>query len=211
MMMKSVTILILMLLGFGSFRCQAQNYELQRLILDIEKLEQLKSILTDLEKGYQMLEAGYTTIKNISEGNFNLHKAFLDGLLAVSPSVQKYYKISEIAKYQARTLSEYKAAMNRFRRDSHFHPDELVYIGNVYDNLLNKSVRNLENLLNVLAAGKLRMNDAERLEAIDGIYADTKNQFFFLRQFNNSTQMLAINRSVATGDAETLKNLYGIK
>ena len=209
--MKRMIVLILMVLGFGALDCKAQSYELQRLILDIEKLEELKGILTDLEKGYQILETGYTTIKNISAGNFNLHKAFLDGLLAASPSVQKYYKIAGIVDYQLRIVSEYKAAMHRFRQDSHFHPDEIVSIGNVYDNLVDKSTKNLEILLSVLTAGKLRMNDAQRLAAIDRIYADTKNQFLFLRQFNNSTQMLGVNRSVEAGDAVTLKNLYGIE
>jgi hypothetical protein len=206
-----VLVLVLMLFGFGGFRCQAQSYELRRLVLDIEKLAQLKSILTDLEKGYQILETGYTTIKNISAGNFNLHKAFLDGLLAVSPSVQQYYKIAMTVDYQAEIVSEYKVALNRFRQDGHFNPDEIVYIGNVYDNLVDKSAKNLESLLNVLTAGKLRMNDAQRLEAIDRIYADTKNQLLFLRRFNNSTQILAVNRSIDAGDAETLKNVYGIK
>lgn len=209
--MKKIAFLILMILGFGALNCEAQSYELQRLILDIEKLEQLKSILTDLEKGYQILETGYTTIKNISQGNFNLHKAFLDGLLAVSPSVQKYYKIAMIIDYQSRIVSEYKAALHRFRQDSHFNPDEIVYIGNVYDNLVDISAKNLERLLNLLTAGKLRMSDAQRLESIDGIYADTKNQFLFLRRFNNSTELLAINRLVAAGDAATLKGLYGIE
>ncbi|HZK65197.1 MAG TPA: TerB family tellurite resistance protein [Puia sp.] len=209
--MKRMVVLILTVFGFGALNCKAQSYELQRLILDIEKLAQLKSMLTDLEKGYQILEMGYTTIKNISAGNFNLHKAFLDGLLAVSPSVQKYYKIAEIIQYQSGIVSEYKAALNRFRQDRHFNPDEIVYIGNVYDNLVDKSARNLESLLNVLTAGKLRMNDAQRLQAIDGIYGETKNQFLFLRQFNNSTQLLAVNRSVEAGDAKTLKSLYGIE
>ncbi len=209
--MKKFIVLLLFIPGLGSFSCKAQSYELQRLVLDIEKLAQLKSILSDLEKGYQILETGYTTIKNISAGNFNLHKAFLDGLLEVSPSVQKYYRIAGIIEYQSSIVSEYKAALNRFRQDSHFQPDEIVYIGKVYDNLADKSAKNLESLLNFLTAGKLRMNDAQRLEAIDRIYEDTKNQFLFLRQFNNSTQWLAINRSVEAGDVMTLKNLYGLE
>ena len=211
-LIKKIVVFVFVVLGLGvTMNCKAQSYELQRLVLDIEKLAQLKSILTDLEKGYQILETGYTTIKNISEGNFNLHKAFLDGLLAVNPSVQKYFKIAEIIDYQSRIVSEYKAAMNRFSLDSHFNPDEIIYIGNIYDNLVDKSAKNLESLLNVLTAGKLRMNDAQRLQAIDGIYGATKNQFLFLRQFNNSTQLLAVNRSVEAGDAQTLRNLYGIQ
>lgn len=209
--MKKTVVLLLLISGMGSLRCRAQSYELQRLVLDIEKLAQLKTILSDLEKGYQILETGYTHIKNISAGNFNLHKAFLDGLLAVSPLVQKYYKIAEIIEYQSRIVTEYKAAQGLFQQDPHFNPDEIVYIGAVYNNLVEQSAKNLEALLNVLTAGKLRMNDAQRLQAIDGIYGDTKNQFLFLRQFNNSTELLAVNRSQEAGDAETLKNLYGIE
>ena len=82
--MKKIIIIIALLF---SCKIQAQSYELQRLLLDIQKLAQLKSILTDLYKGYEILNTGYNTIKSISEGNFNLHKAFLDGLLAVRRAV----------------------------------------------------------------------------------------------------------------------------
>ena len=73
-----------------------------------------KDVLTDLYKDYEILETGYTAIKNISEGNFNLHKAFLDGLLAVSPAVQKYERIVDIIDDQGRIVSEYKSAYNLF-------------------------------------------------------------------------------------------------
>ena len=39
---------------------------------------------------YQLIDKGYTDVKNIVEGNFNLHHTFLDALLAVSPAVQDY-------------------------------------------------------------------------------------------------------------------------
>ena len=191
-------------------KSNAQVYELERLILDIEKLSQLKSILSNLYKGYEILKTGYTTIKDISEGNFNLHKAFLDGMLAVSPAVQKYQRIVDIIDLQARFVTEYKAALKRYRNDSHFNPDELEYIGNVYSNLVDKSAKNLENLISVLTAGKLRMNDGERIKQIDGIYMDTRDQFQFLRKFNNGTDLLAVNRSKQNNDVQTLRNLYGI-
>lgn len=209
--MKKIFVLLLVgLLGFTN-RSRAQVYELERLILDIEKLSQLKSILSDLYKGYEILKTGYSTIKDISEGNFNLHKAFLDGLLAVSPAVQKYRRVVDIIDLQGRIVKEYKGALNRFRSDSHFNPDELIYIANIYNNLIDKSAKGIENLVSVLTAGKLRMNDAERLKSIDAIYTDTKNEFLFLRQFNSSTEQLAINRSVQANDVQTLRNLYGIR
>ena len=51
-----------------------QAQELEELALDIEKLAQFKQILSDMKKGYTILSGGYNTIKNLSQGNFNLHK-----------------------------------------------------------------------------------------------------------------------------------------
>jgi DNA repair ATPase RecN len=209
-MKKKVFVLVLIISGIN-IKASAQSYELARLILDIEKLSQLKNILSDLYKGYEILKTGYSTIKDISEGNFNLHKAFLDGLLAVSPAVQKYERIAQIFELQSRIVKEYKSALGRYRNNNKFNPDELEYIGNTYSNLVDRSAKNLEDLISVITAGKLRMNDAERLRIIDKIYSDTRDQFLFLRRFNNSTDILSINREKLANDIQTQRNLYGIK
>jgi hypothetical protein len=205
--MKKIFVIILL---FVCANVKAQSYELERLILDIQKLAQMKNILSDLYKGYEILNTGYNTIKSISEGNFNLHKAFLDGLLAVSPAVKNYHKALDIVDYEGRIVSEYKSALSRFQQDKHFNPDEITYIINVYNNLISGTLTNLSNLLNVLTANKLRMSDNERMHAVDGIYDDTKDKYLFLRQFNNSTAILAVQRAAEYNDAGTVKNLYGL-
>jgi len=205
--MKKIFVIIFLLFAF---KANAQSYELERLILDIQKLAQMKNILSDLYKGYEILNTGYNTIKSISEGNFNLHKAFLDGLLAVSPAVKNYQKALDIIDYEGRIVSEYKSALSRFQQDKHFNRDEITYMINVYNNLIGGTLTNLSNLLNVLTANKLRMSDNERMHAIDGIYDDTKDKYLFLRQFNNSTTILAVQRAAEYNDAGTVKNLYGL-
>ena len=202
--------LFLAIFIFVSANVKAHSYELERLILDIQKLAQMKNILSDLYKGYEILNTGYNTIKSISQGNFNLHKAFLDGLLAVSPAVKNYQKALDIIDYEGRIVTEYKSALSRFRQDKHFNPDEITYMINVYNNLISGTLTNLSNLLNVLTANKLRMSDNERMHAIDGIYDDTKDKYLFLRQFNNSTTILAVQRAAEYNDAGTIKNLYGL-
>ena len=202
---------IIIMLFFSSSAIHAQSYELQRLLLDIQKLAQMKTILSDLYKGYEILSTGYNTIKSISEGNFNLHKAFLGGLLAVSPAVRSYQHVVDIIDYQSRIMSEYKSAFNTFQQDKHFNPDEITYMMNVYSNLISGSLTNLTNLLNIITASVLRMSDDERLHAIDGIYADTKDKYLFLRQFNNSTTILAMQRATDLSDVQTIQNLYGLQ
>jgi len=210
--MKKLIILIsLSFLGIlPAFRASAQADEIAQLILNIEKLAQFKQILSDMKKGYEILSGGYNTIKNISEGNFSLHKAFLDGLMKVSPAVRNYRRVADITNYQIILVKEYRKAYERFRQDNNFNADELAYLGRVYDNLFKESLRNLDELLTVITAGKARMSDNERLQAIDRIYADMQDKLMFLRHFNNNTTILAVQRAKERNDAQTIRKIYGL-
>jgi hypothetical protein len=188
-----------------------QSQEVQQLLLDVEKLAQFKQILSDLKKGYEILSSGYTAIKNISQGNFNLHQTFLDGLLQVSPAVQKYERIADIIRYQLKIVKEYKAAFNQFKADKNFTVDEIDYMGKVYSHLFNESVENLDDLITVITAGKLRMSDDERLKAIDHIWTEIQDQYAFLRDFNSSTAMLSKARQREQQEIDVSKKLNGVR
>lgn len=187
----------------------AQADELEQLILDLEKLAQFKQILTDLKKGYEVLFGGYTTIKNIAQGNYDLHKAFLDGLLKISPAVRNYKRVADIVSYQLQLVKEYKAAMKRFRASDLLNDDELEYIANVYSNLADQSRKNLDALAMVITAGKTRMSDDERIHAVEQIFRDMEDKLSFLRWFNNSGAVLLLQRAKETSDAKVMKKLYG--
>ncbi len=193
-----------------AFKASAQADEIAQLVLNIEKLAQFKQILSDMKKGYQILEGGYNTVRNISQGNFSLHKAFLDGLMEVSPTVRNYRRVADIINYQVVLVREYRNAYDRFRRDNNFNPDELAYLGRVYDNLLKESLRSLNELTTVITAGKARMSDDERLQAIDRIYADMQDKLMFLRNFNNNTAVLAVQRAKERNDVQTIRKIYGL-
>ncbi|MBL7735195.1 MAG: TerB family tellurite resistance protein [Terrimonas sp.] len=210
-MKKLIIIISLSFLGIlPAFRASAQADEIAQLVLNIEKLAQFKQILSDMKKGYEILSGGYNTIKNISEGNFSLHKAFLDGLMEVSPTVRNYRRVADITNYQIILVKEYRKAYERFRQDNNFNADELAYLGRVYDNLFKESLRNLDELLTVITAGKARMSDDERLQAIDRIYADMQDKLTFLRHFNNNTTILAVQRAKERNDAQTIRKIYGL-
>jgi hypothetical protein len=182
--------------------------DMQQLLLDIEKLTQFKAILSDMQAGYTILTQGYGAVKDISQGNFNLHSAFLNSLMAVSPEVRKYGRIADIIANQASIVSEYKAAWKQANARGHFSAQELLYMNGVFTSLLNQSVDNLTNLANIITAGTLRMSDAERLQAIDGIYSDTQNKLVFLRDFNNKVAILALQRQKEQNEFNNLKNLF---
>ena len=209
--MKRQLIVLIVLVGllFPS-RVAAQSQEMQQLILNIEKLAQFKQILTDMKKGYQILNGGYNVVKDLSKGNFSLHETFLDALMQISPTVRKYKRVGDIIHYQVLLVKEYKAAFNRFRNSGNFNPEEIAYLEKVYSKLFKESIRNLDELNSVISANTLRMSDDERLAAIDKVYADMQDKLSFLRNFNNNTSVLGIQRTKERNDINSMRSIYKI-
>lgn len=186
----------------------AQNFEIQQLLLDVEKLTQFKSILSDMQQGYTVLTQGYNQVKDLSQGNFNLHEIFLDGLMSVNPEVKKYARVADVIADGASIVTEYKSAFARFKSSGTFSVSELNYLSNVYGSLTAQALKNLDDLANVITASKLRMSDDERLSAIDGIHADTSDKLQFLRSLNRRTSLLQLQRQKELNDVQTLQKIY---
>lgn len=207
--MKKIILLSLMIAAmFG--RVKAQSDEAQQLLLNWEKLQTLEKMLDNMYMGYKILDNGYTTIKKIAEGDYSIHQAFLDGLMAVNPSVRNYKRIPLIIEYQKLLVQEYKRAWKQLKNDPNLTIDEIFYIESVYKFILQASIRNLDDLAMIITATKLRMSDDERMRAIDNIFFDMENRMVFLRGFNNDTRLLAIQRAFANNNQQNVKKLYGV-
>lgn len=202
-------IVLLLLLTAPMQQAFAQAQELKQLALNIEKLSQFRAILRDMKKGYEILTEGYNTVKNLTEGNFNLHKTFLDKLLQVSPAVRNYKRVGDIVAYQVDLVQEYSRHKGRISESGLFNGSELAYFNRVYEKLIDDSVKDLDELTGVLTAGKLRMSDEERLEAIDRIYASMQEKLLFLRDFNADTTVLALQRAKEARDVRAVRLLTG--
>jgi hypothetical protein len=203
-MKKCIWSFFLIFIGVGAY---SQSEEAEQLLLDLQKLAQLKSILEDLKKGYTILESGYSTIRNISQGNLSLHELFLNSLLEVSPTVRNYKRIADIIFLQLRIVKECQTAFKQFRGSELFDDNELNYITSVYSNLSGQSLKNLDALASVTTSGQLRMSDDERLSEIDGIWKNISDQFSFLKDFNGKTRVLALQRAKEKRDIESMKAL----
>lgn len=213
--MRSIKIWALSVcLLLGAFCCpraSAQAQEIEQLLLNIEKLAQFKTILSQMKSGYTILTNGYNSVKNIAQGNFSLHEAFIDGLWLISPEIRKYGRITDIINAQAALITEYKAAYKRFSGGGRFTATELDYLAKVYGQLLKESAANMDQLVMVITANQLRMSDDERLQAIDRIYADTDDKLVFLRSFNRQTSVLDLQRQRENADVTGIKTLYNLK
>jgi hypothetical protein len=200
----------IILLAICSVRAAAQWHEAAQLALNIEKLNQLRQILDNMYTGYKILTEGYNKVKDITEGNYKLHEFFLDGLMTINPKIKNFERVGDIINYQLQILKEYKNAFQRFNESKIFTGDEIKYIGNVYSNLFDRSIDNVDELIIIITSGKLRMNDAERLSAINNIYDRIIDQISFLRSFNQQAAVLGLQRAKEINDVRTIGILYGL-
>jgi hypothetical protein len=210
---KLKAFLICLIMGLAAVaatatKAKAQGQDLQQLILDIEKLTQFKAILSDMQQGYSILTQGYQQVKDLSQGNFNLHSVFLNGLLQVNPEVARYARIADIIADEVSILSEYKKAYRQFQSSGHFNTNELDYLAKVYAQLTSAALNDVNDLANILTASKLRMSDDERLTAIDRIYASGSDKLSFLRDFNRRANILLLQRQQEQNEVNNLKALY---
>jgi len=182
--------------------------DMQQLLYDIEKLTQFKAILSDMQRGYTILTRGYEQVKTMAQGNFNLHSLFLNGLMQVNPEVAKYARVADIIADEADILSEYKNAFRGFQTSGGFNAGELDYLARVYAQLTGAALNDVNELINVITASKLRMSDDERLSAIDRIYASGNDKRNFLRDFNRRTHILLLQRQREQNEVDNLKSLY---
>jgi len=207
-MKKMIVCFAMIMMVRSSF---GQSEEAQQLLLNVEKLAQLKQILSNMKKGYEVVSKGYTTIKDISQGNFKLHETFLDKLMQVSPVVRQYKKVGDIINAQLILSKEYKVAFLRFKHSELFNEKEINYLSKVYGNLFQQSLRNLDELMMVITAGKLRMSDDERIAAIDRIFSEMEDKLNFLRSFNKGTDVLAVQRQKEMNEVKVSGKIYGLK
>ena len=191
-------------------RAQSLADDIKQLVMDYQKLAQEKKILGDMYEGYRIVSAGYSQIRSIAEGNFTLHQNFLNALLAVSPAVRNDYRVVNIINNEIELVKEVQAAQGYFGSGGHFTAAELSYFTTLYANLLNGSLRNLDELAMVMTPGELRMSDAERLAAIERIDRDMTDKLNFLRVFNNEGAIQAGQRSVEQNDIGAMQGLWGI-
>lgn len=207
-MKKLIVCFVMIMMIRSSF---GQKEETQQLLLNVEKLAQLAQILSNMKKGYEVVSKGYTTIKDISQGNFKLHETFLDKLMQVSPVVRRYKKVGDIINAQLILSKEYKVAFLRFNNSGLFNDKEIHYLSKVYGNLFQQSLRNLDELMMVITAGRLRMSDDERIAAIDRIFSEMEDMLNFLRSFNKGTDVLALQRQKEMNEAKVSGRIYGLK
>lgn len=161
--------------------------------------------------GYKIVNIGLTTVQNIKKGDFNLHRDFISSFSNVNPKIKGYAKVADIIAYQLRIIKQTKELLKGAREAGQFTTNELDYCSMVIDNLLNSSLDNIEELINIITSGELSMKDNERIKRIDALYADMQDKYSFVSSFSEEMGLLTVQRMRELHDVDISKKLNGLQ
>ncbi len=168
----------------------------------------LRLYLGYLKKGYEIADKGLTTIHNIKNGDFNLHRDFFGSLKNVNPHIKNSAKVADIIAFQVYIIQNIKRVNNFCKTNEYFTPEEIRYVAAVYSNMLFLCDASISELLTIIRSNETEMKDDERLVRIDKLYDDMLDKHAFVQSFDSDVRLIARERERETRSVERMHKQY---
>lgn len=205
-MKKLATLLIFILSGL-CFHSHAQTWnewfkqKKTQKKYHYQQIAALQAQLEFLKKGITIAYKGLTTVYNIKNGDFNLHRDFFGSFGKVNPHISNSAKVADIIAFQIYIIRNLKEVHNFCRNNRNFTPEEVRYVGEVYSSMLYLSDVSISELVSIIRTDKSEMQDDARIKRIDQLYDDTLDKHAFVKSFGNEVRILERQRERIEGKA----------
>ena len=176
----------------------------------VKQIALLRLYLGYLKKGYEIADKGLTTIHNIKNGDFNLHRDFFGSLKNVNPHIANSAKVADIIAFQVYIIQNMKRVNNFCRDNDHFTPEEIRYVTTVYSNMLFLCDVSVSELLMIIRSNETEMKDDERLKRIDTLYDDMLDKHAFVQSFDSDVRLIAKEREREQRSIELLREQHDL-
>jgi hypothetical protein len=174
----------------------------------VKQIALLRVYLGYLKKGYEIADKGLTTIHNIKNGDFNLHRDFFGSLKNVNPHIKNTAKVADIIAFQVYIIQNIKRVNNFCKNNEYFTPEEIRYVAAVYSNMLFLCDASISELLTIIRSNETEMKDDERLARIDRLYDDMLDKHAFVQSFDSDVRLIARERERETRSVERMHKQY---
>jgi len=212
--MKTIILLLFVLvmsnISFSQTAAEwTQQKKTQRKYL-LQQIVALQTYLGFVKKGYDIAHKAISTVQNIKNGEWNLHKDFFGSLSVVNPAIKKYAKVADIIAMQVRMVKQVRSLIQESRNRGLLNLEEIDYVVKACDHLLSECLKNTEELIMIITSGELQMKDEERIKRIETIYTAMQDKSVFFQSFGNSITMLSNQRIYEKLEVEVSEKLNGL-
>jgi hypothetical protein len=192
---------------------EAITWVIKAVDLMIQRLQNKTIWLQNVQKVLEnkLSQLKLTEIAQWTERQRQLYKKYYDELWQVRKTLATYHRIALIIQRQKQIVQQYQFTWEMVNQDRHFTRSEIEYMYVIYTGILNESLYNLDEILQVINSYKTQMSDAKRLEIINKAGDNIEKNYQDLQQFNNQNIQLSLNRSKDEHEIESVRKLYGIK
>ena len=173
----------------------------------VQQIAAFQTYLGYAKQGYEIAHNGITTVQNIKNGEWSLHKDFFASLKIVNPVIKNSAKVADIIALQVSLVKRSKALLNECRQNGQLTYEEIAYLENACNKLLLESLKDIDELIMLITSGELQMKDDERINRLENIYTNMQQKQVFLQSFGSSMIRLLRNRSHEKFEIELTKLL----
>lgn len=172
----------------------------------LQQIAALQVYIGYAKKGYDIVGSGIHAVRDISNGEFGLHRNFFASLASVNPNIKNSAAVAEIINGGLAITAVVKnwtaTGLNK---------EDLAYIALVRADLLAECAADLEDLLLVITAGKLEMKDDERLNRLETLRLSMQDKYDFSLYFTGELRLLGRNRIREQQSIDQVRRWYGIE
>lgn len=176
----------------------------------VKQIALLQVYLGYVKKGYEIADKGLTTIHNIKNGDFNLHRDFFGSLKNVNPHIANSVKVADIIAFQVYIIEDIRKVNNFCKNNEHFTHEEIHYVATIYSNMLFLMDASISELLMIIRSNGTEMKDDERLMRIDKLYDDMLDKHAFVQFFDNNVGVIASEREREQREVDLLSKQFDI-
>jgi hypothetical protein len=176
----------------------------------LEQIAALRTYLTTAEKGYQLVENGLHTIRDLKKKEYGLHSTYFSSLSTVNPVIQNMPEAAEVIRTQRAVLDRYAGALVRWRGSPWLSPAEKGLLDQSNRNLITTGGEVAKRLQNLLTDSVYKMSDGERMHSIGVLAEEVKQQAGEVERSIQATDWLISQRQKEYGEGELFKKWLGI-
>lgn len=130
-------------------------------------------------------------------------------LKAVNNLVKDARKVQQTVLLVGEISDIYVNSFQKMLTDENYTPDELSAIASGYAKMLEESSGMLNEMKTVVTSTSLSMTDKERMDVIDRVYHDVRNQRNLVRYYTNRNIGISYLRAKKKNDTRRVLDLYG--
>lgn len=189
--------------------CPTMAVKAQWVTFDPSNLAQ--SIVNTTRNVVQTTTTAENMVKNFQETVkiYEQGKRYYDALKAVNNLVKDARKVQQTVLLVGEISDIYVNSFQKMLTDGNYTPDELSAIASGYAKMLEESSGMLNEMKIVVTSTGLSMTDKERMDVIDRVYRDVRNQRNLVRYYTNRNIGISYLRAKKKNDTQRVLDLYG--